>query len=159
MANSTTVLNIPELIEMILVHVPAKDLLLQQRVSHMWQTVIEDSTSLQQKLFFKPRLATEDELNSDIFEWNPYLSTRSWPESENRIRISHQPLTTKSGPIPSWKRMFVTNPTARNGFMQRGFRMVHLPRSYPWVKMSDIADFQWDERQGEDLSVIVHARL
>jgi hypothetical protein len=43
-----------ELIEMILLKLPARDILLAQRVSKQWQAVIKSSTKLQQALFFQP---------------------------------------------------------------------------------------------------------
>lgn len=46
-----------ELLENILKILPMKDLLLAQRVSRYWQSVITESVSLQQMLFFKPKQA------------------------------------------------------------------------------------------------------
>lgn len=48
------VLELPELLERILLLVPMRDLLLSQRVSKFWQALIANSLSLQQALFFKP---------------------------------------------------------------------------------------------------------
>ena len=47
-------LELPELLERILLLVPMRDLLLSQRVSKFWQALITNSLPLQQALFFKP---------------------------------------------------------------------------------------------------------
>lgn len=44
-----------ELLENILIHLPMVDVLLDQRVSRSWQSIIERSVGLQEKLFFKIR--------------------------------------------------------------------------------------------------------
>lgn len=48
------VLELPELLERILLLVPMRDLLFSQRVSKFWQALIGNSLPLQQALFFKP---------------------------------------------------------------------------------------------------------
>ena len=48
-------LGIPELFEAILLELPAKDLLLVQRVSKMWHELILESPKIQEALFFKVR--------------------------------------------------------------------------------------------------------
>lgn len=46
-----------ELLEMILLHLPLKDLLLAQRVSTKWRAIINDSPDLQKALFFRPAVS------------------------------------------------------------------------------------------------------
>ena len=48
---------IGELLEAILLQIPVKDLLLNQRVCKQWHSTIKNSTRLQQALFFKPLTA------------------------------------------------------------------------------------------------------
>ena len=65
-------LSIPELLEAVLLQLPAKDVLLAQRVSKRWQDVIKDSVQVQQALFLKARPTTS--LGSkNIPEVNPWL--------------------------------------------------------------------------------------
>lgn len=54
MTAAQNALEITELLEGILVHLPPKDILLAQRVSKYWQAVIKGSRDLQQLLFLKP---------------------------------------------------------------------------------------------------------
>lgn len=51
---ATRVFGIPELAEMILLHLPMRDLLLAQRVCSHWRTSIEGSPKIQRALFFTP---------------------------------------------------------------------------------------------------------
>ena len=52
------VLAIPELLESILFYLPMRDLLLAQSVNHTFHSVISSTRSLQENLFFRPRLPT-----------------------------------------------------------------------------------------------------
>ncbi|PYI35262.1 hypothetical protein BP00DRAFT_308465, partial [Aspergillus indologenus CBS 114.80] len=45
---------IPELLEMILLHLNMRDLLLSSRVCRLWYDVIQQSSRIQQALFFRP---------------------------------------------------------------------------------------------------------
>ena len=47
-------LSVPELLELILLHLPPKDLLMSQRVDRYWQETIRNSASLQKALFLLP---------------------------------------------------------------------------------------------------------
>ncbi|KAK3719727.1 hypothetical protein LTR37_004264 [Vermiconidia calcicola] len=48
-----TVLNVPELLEIVLLHLSAKDLLLSQRVARLWRRTVQRSKSLRQTLFLE----------------------------------------------------------------------------------------------------------
>ena len=54
MSATTRALELPELLENILHHLPTKDLLLAQRVSKHWLHLIKGSKSLRQALFYEP---------------------------------------------------------------------------------------------------------
>lgn len=54
---ATRALGVGEILEMILVYLPFKDLLLSQRVAPSWKVAIDASAKLQQALFLKPRPA------------------------------------------------------------------------------------------------------
>ncbi|KAK5684570.1 hypothetical protein LTS10_004442 [Elasticomyces elasticus] len=59
MAFTAQVVNLPELLEAILLELPTRDLLLAQRVCTNWRTAITTSPNLQKMLFFKPGAAND----------------------------------------------------------------------------------------------------
>lgn len=58
---STQVLSVYELLELILLELPERDLLLAQRVCSSFKSVIEKSEPIQQRLFFRPQLQSPGE--------------------------------------------------------------------------------------------------
>lgn len=64
-------LAIPELLEAILLALPPLDIVVVQRVNKDFRDAVKASTKIQQKLFYKPRVAGNDE--SDV-EINPLLN-------------------------------------------------------------------------------------
>jgi hypothetical protein len=131
-------LAIPELLEIILSHLPIRDLLLGQRVCRLWQQCITASSLLQQRLFFKSKPMPENvtETGGDggpkhhtLWETNPLLATilptvklpheefhkdfefSSWmrPEEENDMRFRKAIMR----PDASWRRMYPIQPPAR----------------------------------------------
>lgn len=73
MAAATHVMNLPELLESILLRIDNQTLILSQRVNKQFQATITSSVSLQEKLFFrKPRALTSPE-SSDREVVNPLL--------------------------------------------------------------------------------------
>ncbi|GLA42698.1 hypothetical protein AnigIFM63309_011246 [Aspergillus niger] len=71
---------IPEVLERILIHLDIRTLLLSQRVCTAWATIIQESPSLQQALFFAPTQCPEE----DII-YNPLLIERFPPFFPNTI--------------------------------------------------------------------------
>ncbi|KAF2207775.1 hypothetical protein CERZMDRAFT_102040 [Cercospora zeae-maydis SCOH1-5] len=65
-------LHVPELLERILLSLPMKDLLLDQRVSKYWKALIKNSPKLQQALFYRPDYGTETWIAVD-FEGLEYI--------------------------------------------------------------------------------------
>jgi len=60
-----------ELLENILLNLPTQDLLRAQRVCHHWRSTIENSSPLQENLFFKPvasRITWLAEVSPTIFQ-------------------------------------------------------------------------------------------
>ncbi|KAI1340043.1 hypothetical protein F5Y15DRAFT_423476 [Xylariaceae sp. FL0016] len=72
-ATTATPLDIPELLESILLHVDHQTLLVScQRVNRTWHALITGSPRLQRRLFFAPDLNPERSLN-------PLIRRRFWP--------------------------------------------------------------------------------
>lgn len=65
---STVIGNQPELVESILSYLPMRDLLLVQRVSRLFASIIKSSKQLQRNLF----LLADDEANVDKPVWKIY---------------------------------------------------------------------------------------
>ena len=72
MTAASTVFAIPELLELILVHVSEHDLLLAQRVNTFFRDITTTSSHLQRKLFFKADTVVEDERVPEL-TWNPFF--------------------------------------------------------------------------------------
>lgn len=107
------VLQIPELLELICMHLPVLDLLVYQRVNKKWQSTIQCSGSLQEKLCFKWRTAVKNEDGFPPFDpplsaWNPLLfkfgtiGHASW-------YLEVETLRAMDYDGASWKEMFVVN--------------------------------------------------
>lgn len=80
------VLAIPELFEAVLLQLPAKDLLLAQRVSKAWQEMINTSIQIQRALFFKPRLSKTLAIGEKP-ELNPWLEKLLTLMGDRPIRL------------------------------------------------------------------------
>ncbi|KAI5357998.1 putative F-box-like domain superfamily protein [Septoria linicola] len=52
-------LNVAELLERILLQLPMKDILLDQRVAKFWRDLVKSSPKLQQALFYRPDYEVE----------------------------------------------------------------------------------------------------
>lgn len=72
MASTQRVLDIPELLEKILLHVPEPELLLSQRVNQAFRNVIKHSPKLQRRLFYTADHYHEGNELSEL-KWNPLL--------------------------------------------------------------------------------------
>ena len=103
---------IPELLEMILVHLPARDLLMCERINKTWHAVIKESNTLQEKLFYRCDLAT---LNSDMdkedLEINPFflLVQRRWSFAVYQENAADG-FRGLDYPEASWKKMYLSRP-------------------------------------------------
>lgn len=127
-APKSCIFGTPELLEMLLLNLPIKDLLVNaQRVCKKWNSTIRDSPKLQQALFFSPlpgksvrflkhtasgiRFWAEHETNPNIYTvlqnpfqdhlalvWKPSLNT-----TEKKVR-------TINDANASWRRMLVCQP-------------------------------------------------
>lgn len=118
------VLELPELLERILLSVPIRDVLLSQRVSKFWQALITNSLSLQQALFFKPVTKYEpftalllDERHENIFSHSPCLVDAVPNGDEDHQDENIRPtLVADANPLLSWENSWFkkkyTNRTA-----------------------------------------------
>jgi hypothetical protein len=92
-----------ELIEPILFNLPTKDLLLAQRVCTKWKSVIEQSTMLQQALFFKripgttPFVVGYPELVQAKFFINPLLERSPMARLEGQYEVGSTFLQSSTG--------------------------------------------------------------
>ena len=84
-----TVAGVPELVEMILLQLPVKDVLLAQRVDRTWQGVITGSPKLQQALFFRPCSVHKAYVtNSHYTSMQPCRSPAECDPKERRFPIA-----------------------------------------------------------------------
>lgn len=138
-AAATAVLDTAELLEFILLNLDTKTLLLAQRVDRRWHHVIRNSKHLQRKLFLMPTSSFDEILalglldgsraekynildaTSNRSKWleqvvilNDLLfdTTREW-----KLRnVSFADPSRRTGKfIPSWQRMFLTQPPPSTG--------------------------------------------
>lgn len=118
------VLELPELLERILLSVPIRDVLLSQRVSRFWQALIANSLPLQQALFFKPVTKYEpftalllDEHHSNRFFNRPCLvDAVPVGDGGNHHEEIAPTLVADANPLLSWENSWFkkkcTNRTA-----------------------------------------------
>lgn len=145
------VLQVPELLELICMHLPALDVLVYQRVSKMWQSTIQCSGSLQEKLFFKASVPRSNNDHTRIFKppgfaWNPFLlEFGNWGYRSMYLEI--RILRLKDYDSASWKKMFVVSPTDYPIFVVREHAFSRKPtrnrlEDPEGARMSQIADLE-----------------
>lgn len=131
------VLELPELLELIILELPIVDIMATARVNRRWSDIIEASTKIQQKLFLRPSAATVKPAECaprhrfgpcypKHITINPVLKSNilGWSNAgEARMRLGPTVVTgsrserTVSGlshavlrPEASWREMFATSP-------------------------------------------------
>lgn len=136
---ATQVFSTIELLEAILFELPAKDILLTQRVSKEWQAVVKESNKLQRALFFKPvpgaptfipRSSWREKPYSGKVIGNPLLQPlldllelgddSHFTEEHNSVVAKLSKLGPKASawtvPDASWRHMLTTQPPTRGVF-------------------------------------------
>ena len=109
MASAARVFTIPELLEMILLRLPERDLLLSQRVKTTWRNITNTSPHLQRKLFYKADVC-DPALISDVV-WNPLLrSALTKNATSSVLKERGIESTYESVKASSWNDMFLTQP-------------------------------------------------
>jgi hypothetical protein len=120
------VLSVPELVQMILSHLPISDLLRVQRVCRLWKDTTENSLALQKKLFFQPISDTSQEpefnpLLQDVFPQFSHLHCDQWdkyaasPRDFELINWFNDPSRRDRvlRPEASWRRMLPIQPPTK----------------------------------------------
>jgi hypothetical protein len=121
------VLQTPELLEMILVHLKMEEILFLQRVCHTWQDIIlHDSLLLRRKLYLAPALVESPDYPTD----NPFLKSR-FPKFSTYLltgKVKWRPKWVKAlddtdlhnlgdeffeCPTATWRGMLLTQPPIR----------------------------------------------
>lgn len=109
---SSKVLGIPELVEKVLAELPARDLLMCECINKTWQTAINKSNTLQEKLFYKcdPVTLSKDMDQSDL-EINLFflLVQRRWCVGYVTAKEADG-FTGFDYPNVSWKKVYLSRP-------------------------------------------------
>lgn len=156
MVSSTQTLDIPELLENILVFASPRDLLQRQRVSKTWQAAIQSSPRIQEKLFYKVK-PCKDMCDKKTLVENPFMDLLSKPVSEPHYRyfpltIVNQASNGKASyERASWKQMFLTSPAVTTigmivfGMSDNGRQGVRSIECKTGVTFGQLADLQQNE--------------
>ena len=122
------ILAIPELFESILLELPERNLLLEQRVNTQWHETIETSPALQHKLFFRAEVFADGHpITTDFssIKWNPLLELflvgpsarpKSVSGPNDEVWINWNKLRDTRGQdyaTVSWKRLYLTQPAIK----------------------------------------------
>ena len=109
---SSRAYKIPELLELILMHLPAVELLKFQRINSTWRDVIRESSALQEKLFYKSDLDNLDVDDRPRLEINSFvrlLHRRQYVARRNKEADANS-LGNLDYPEASWKKMYLSRP-------------------------------------------------
>ncbi len=114
MSASSRVFGIPELLDNILQHPQAQDLLSHQQVNKLWHDIIRSSYSMQRKLYYNIELFREGDSLWSV-EYNPFMY-RFFREDSDSINhccrtIDPEAFRIFDYPTASWKNMHVTVPS------------------------------------------------
>lgn len=118
------VFKIRELLETVLAHLPARDLLICECINKTWHAVIKDSIILQGKLFFDcdPITLSNDMDESDL-EINPFflLVQRRWSVAVHKEGAANGFKGSQKLDYPeaSWKKMYLSRPAVCKIGVQR----------------------------------------
>lgn len=155
MAASNKVFNIPELLESILDHGLAKDLLLQQRVNKTWQGVIQGSSSIRRKLHYDEdsEFKEVEWEEPDRIRWNP-LMTSFWVGREQQMmccqEVDLEVIRKFDFPSASWKAMYITSPAMKTVTLRSGNYILGTLYSMSGVTIGKLAETQ---QEGSSLRI------
>ncbi|RAK82053.1 uncharacterized protein BO72DRAFT_523922 [Aspergillus fijiensis CBS 313.89] len=143
------VLALPELLEPILLALDLRTLLTSaQRVCTQWRSIVQRSSSLQEKLFFKPRATAKRHYSPEPI-FNPLLTTAFpaifhavSPHRGREFNIADLELITHPAkrtaylrPEASWRSMLIQQPpTSSFGIVQRSGGQLGYSGSYEIMK-------------------------
>ncbi|KAK4916477.1 hypothetical protein LTR49_015575 [Elasticomyces elasticus] len=149
------VLDLPELLENVLLKLPIRDLLFSQKVCQHWKATVDSSIRIQRALFFVPGTANdvshttpshifttvcseEDAKHSRLrrpgYAMNCLLVIYDESRSESKFRS--EPLCSSAEPRGSWSRMFFTQPPCFTATCTELEKMgtIRNPRRPRWFK-------------------------
>ena len=113
MSSIKNVFGVPELLEMILVNVPATELLRLQRVSKSWRDCINSSSTIGTTLFFKADLHEKGNTATTL-KWNLYFMHygNNHPDHPYCCRkFNARDLQESKRKKESWRKMHITKPS------------------------------------------------
>ena len=177
------VFGITELLETVLTHLPARDLLMCERINKTWHAVIKESNTLQEKLFYRCDLVTlsRDMDDSDL-EINPFflLLQRRWSFAVFQENAADG-FEGLDYPEASWKKMYLSRPAVcKMGIRKKSpdsstsdllveviqdntIKMNHLRDSSPLIpaviRLSQSDGIKMHLLLGMDLSIVVFLTL
>lgn len=142
MSSSSRVLSIPELLDNILHHSAPKDLFCQQRVNKTWQALVQTSTPLQDKMFFRSAvrehkdregIAYKSYVQVVVAEWNPFLApfVRHTLPKNSHLGCIIDPNALRNlelaCPNATWKKMVITKPALQRMNISRNNSELLVP--------------------------------
>ena len=108
----------PEILGIISLHLPPRNLQLSQGVNTAWKSVTTNSAALQEKLFFKVTIANHEDPNIEL-KWNPLIKILMEEEDQEHFPAikGRLHLLEKAEEVTyvraSWSRMYLTRPAMR----------------------------------------------
>lgn len=149
MAPVDQIFAIHELLEMILLQLPERDLLLSQRVNTTWRNVTKTSPHLQRKLWYKVDLC--DLASIYDLKWNPLKSNLS---KYARITLVKTEIDTGEKTKASWNDMILTRPAVRGIYVdlfKEDFgldvaKQAGIVENQNGVTMGDIRSAEWVDK-------------
>ncbi|GME22633.1 f-box domain protein [Neofusicoccum parvum] len=176
-AGRDQVFRTPELLELILLHLPMRDLLLAQRVCQTFRTLVRTSPTLQQALFFKPLPATalpqpsspsylrshpSRKPTAESWERNPLLIPDFWPwfdrdDPTNKYSPTlRDPDTLKTLPLATERRVWLRPEASwrRMLVVQPPVGQLEMMRMFHGMSCDDLADGTLCLGQGLTMGVL-----
>ena len=137
---------IPELLETILAHLPARDLLMCESINKTWHDVIKKSKTLQEKLFNRVDLVTltNDMVELDL-EINPFflLVQRRWSFAVHQEGAANG-FEGLDYPEASWKKMYLSRPAFCTMYVReeysKGSNLLQQVLQHDTIKMYHLGD-------------------
>ena len=152
---TSKVVAIPEILEITFHHLPARDLLLSQRINATWKGVVTSSIALQEKSFFKDNLTNWEDFAAEC-EWNPLVKIfmdGENPQLNSAIKINTA-LLEKAEEFDhagaSLRKMYLMRPAImwlgadkcnRSGSIAGGDLT-----NFKCIKLGDLVDVKWTSR-------------
>ena len=151
-STSHQLFNIPELLEVVLLHLPRKDVICLQRLAKSWSTTIQNSYPLQEKLCFASSTTEDASFNTNQSIppiWNPFLIKFGLVYEGGHVVLPIKYLESKDCPNASWKRMSLVSDPAN--WIWRlalvGVSVEARVKSQRVLRMGEVLDFVGKNKQ------------